>query len=78
MRRKTGECVASLIDLPAWSKPITLCGLRPNAKYWAIHMLAKEMGFGVKSLFNATFSAAAAASPPPPVGTIGAALSTAL
>ena len=50
----------------------------PNAKYWAIHMLAKEMGFGVKSLFNATFSAAAAASPPPPVGTIGAAPSTAL
>ena len=41
-------------------------------------MLAKEMGFGVKSLFNATFSAAAATSPPPPVGTIGAAPSTTL
>jgi hypothetical protein len=43
---------------------------QPNAKYWAIHMLAKEMGTGVKSLFNASVSVARAGSgpPPPPAG----------
>lgn len=44
---------------------------QPNAKYWAIHMLAKEMGIGRKSLFNASVSVAAgggSAPPPPPAG----------
>jgi hypothetical protein len=39
---------------------------QPNAKYWAIHMLAKEMGIGLKSLFNASITLDGGAPPPPP------------
>ena len=42
----------------------------PMARFFVVRMLAKEMGIGLKSLFNATvtFGGGAAPPPPPPAG----------